>query len=300
LQYQNDIKMETLKKEKFVRPMSGYVMLAVALAMIAFFIYNVSVNNQQVWLMIVSGVVLLVSFIIMAGFLVVNPNESSVLVLFGDYIGTVKHNGFFWVNPFYTKKKISLRARNLNSEPIKVNDKIGNPIMIGIVLVWKVQDTFKAAFEVDDYIHYVEIQSEAAIRKLAGHYPYDNFDDEQSEITLRSGGEEVNHVLEAELTERLERSGIDVIEARISYLAYSSEIANAMLRRQQASAIIAARVKIVEGAVSMVEMALEQLSAKKLVDLDEEKKAAMVSNLMVVLCSDKDASPVINTGTLHQ
>ncbi|MCD6661566.1 MAG: SPFH domain-containing protein [Lentimicrobium sp.] len=292
--------METLKKEKFVRPMSGYVMLAVALAMIAFFIYNVSVNNQQVWLMIVSGVVLLVSFIIMAGFLVVNPNESSVLVLFGDYIGTVKHNGFFWVNPFYTKKKISLRARNLNSEPIKVNDKIGNPIMIGIVLVWKVQDTFKAAFEVDDYIHYVEIQSEAAIRKLAGHYPYDNFDDEQSEITLRSGGEEVNHVLEAELTERLERSGIDVIEARISYLAYSSEIANAMLRRQQASAIIAARVKIVEGAVSMVEMALEQLSAKKLVDLDEEKKAAMVSNLMVVLCSDKDASPVINTGTLHQ
>jgi regulator of protease activity HflC (stomatin/prohibitin superfamily) len=300
LQYQIDIKMETLKKEKFVRPMSGYVMLAVALAMIAFFIYNVSVNNQQVWLMIVSGVVLLVSFIIMAGFLVVNPNESSVLVLFGDYIGTVKHNGFFWVNPFYTKKKISLRARNLNSEPIKVNDKIGNPIMIGIVLVWKVQDTFKAAFEVDDYIHYVEIQSEAAIRKLAGHYPYDNFDDEQSEITLRSGGEEVNHVLEAELTERLERSGIDVIEARISYLAYSSEIANAMLRRQQASAIIAARVKIVEGAVSMVEMALEQLSAKKLVDLDEEKKAAMVSNLMVVLCSDKDASPVINTGTLHQ
>mgnify|MGYP002349122071 CR=1 FL=1 len=280
--------------------MSGYVMLAVALAMIAFFIYNVSVNNQQVWLMIVSGVVLLVSFIIMAGFLVVNPNESSVLVLFGDYIGTVKHNGFFWVNPFYTKKKISLRARNLNSEPIKVNDKIGNPIMIGIVLVWKVQDTFKAAFEVDDYIHYVEIQSEAAIRKLAGHYPYDNFDDEQSEITLRSGGEEVNHVLEAELTERLERSGIDVIEARISYLVYSSEIANAMLRRQQASAIIAARVKIVEGAVSMVEMALEQLSAKKLVDLDEEKKAAMVSNLMVVLCSDKDASPVINTGTLHQ
>ncbi len=280
--------------------MSGYVMLAVALAMIAFFIYNVSVNNHLVWLMIVSGVVLLVSFIIMAGFLVVNPNESSVLVLFGDYIGTVKHNGFFWVNPFYTKKKISLRARNLNSEPIKVNDKIGNPIMIGIVLVWKVQDTFKAAFEVDDYIHYVEIQSEAAIRKLAGHYPYDNFDDEQSEITLRSGGEEVNHVLEAELTERLERSGIDVIEARISYLAYSSEIANAMLRRQQASAIIAARVKIVEGAVSMVEMALEQLSAKKLVDLDEEKKAAMVSNLMVVLCSDKDASPVINTGTLHQ
>ncbi|HCT71945.1 hypothetical protein SDC9_08806 [bioreactor metagenome] len=287
-------------KEKFVRPMSGYVMLVVILAMIALFIYNVVIFNEVVWLMIVSGAVLLVSLFLMPGFLVVNPNESSVLVLFGDYIGTVKHNGFFWVNPFYTKKKISLRARNLNSDPIKVNDKIGNPIMIGIVLVWKVQDTFKAAFEVDDYIHYVEIQSEAAIRKLAGHYPYDNFDDEQSEITLRAGGEEVNHVLEQELSERLERAGIEVIEARISYLAYSSEIAGAMLRRQQASAIIAARVKIVEGAVSMVEMALAQLSEKKLVDLDEEKKAAMVSNLMVVLCSDKDASPVINTGTLHQ
>jgi len=287
-------------KEKFVRPMSGYVMLVVVLAMIALFIYNVVIYNEVVWLMIVSGAVLLVSLFLMPGFLVVNPNESSVLVLFGDYIGTVKHNGFFWVNPFYTKKKISLRARNLNSDPIKVNDKIGNPIMIGIVLVWKVEDTFKAAFEVDDYIHYVEIQSEAAIRKLAGHYPYDNFDDEQSEITLRAGGEEVNHVLEQELSERLERAGIDVIEARISYLAYSSEIAGAMLRRQQASAIIAARVKIVEGAVSMVEMALAQLSEKKLVDLDEEKKAAMVSNLMVVLCSDKDASPVINTGTLHQ
>ncbi|GAP42537.1 protein containing SPFH domain [Lentimicrobium saccharophilum] len=287
-------------KEKFVRPMSGYLMLVVVLAMIALFIYNVVIYNEVVWLMIVSGAVLLVAFFLMPGFLVVNPNESSVLVLFGDYIGTVKHNGFFWVNPFYTKKKISLRARNLNSDPIKVNDKIGNPIMIGIVLVWKVQDTFNAAFEVDDYIHYVEIQSEAAIRKLAGHYPYDNFDDEQSEITLRAGGEEVNHVLEQELSERLERAGIDVIEARISYLAYSSEIAGAMLRRQQASAIIAARVKIVEGAVSMVEMALAQLSEKKLVDLDEEKKAAMVSNLMVVLCSDKDASPVINTGTLHQ
>jgi len=253
-----------------------------------------------VWLMIVSAVLLAVAVVLMPGFLVINPNESGVLVLFGDYIGTVKHNGFFWVNPVYNKKKISLRARNLNGDPIKVNDKIGNPIMIGIVLVWKVQDTFKAAFEVDDFIHYVEIQSEAAIRKLAGHYPYDNFDDEQSEITLRAGGEEVNHVLEEELSERLERAGIEVIEARISYLAYSSEIAGAMLRRQQASAIIAARVKIVEGAVSMVEMALAQLSEKKLVDLDEEKKAAMVSNLMVVLCSDKDASPVINTGTLHQ
>lgn len=287
-------------KEKFVRPISGYVMLAVIIALVAVFVYSVINFTDQLWPVIVSSVLLLIAIVLLPGLLVINPNESAVLVLFGDYIGTVKNNGFFWVNPFYTKKKISLRARNLNSEQIKVNDKIGNPIMIGIVLVWKVLDTFKAAFEVDDYIHYVEIQSEAAIRKLAGHYPYDNFDDEQMEITLRSGGEEVNHVLEQELSERLERAGIDVIEARISYLAYSPEIAGAMLRRQQAAAIIAARVKIVEGAVSMVEMALDQLSKKELVNLDEEKKAAMVSNLMVVLCSDKDASPVINTGTLHQ
>lgn len=292
--------METKENEKSVRPMSGYVMLVIVLAMIAFFVYNVVNYGHILWLLIVSIAVLVVAVFLLAGFLVVNPNESSVLVLFGDYIGTVKHNGFFWVNPFFIKKKISLRARNLNSEPIKVNDKIGNPVMIGIVLVWKVRDTFKAAFEVDDYIHYVEIQSEAAIRKLAGHYPYDNFDDAEAEISLRAGGEEVNHQLEAELSERLERAGIEVIEARISYLAYSSEIAGAMLRRQQATAIIAARKKIVEGAVSMVEMALEQLSEKNLVDFDDEKKAAMVSNLMVVLCSDKDASPVINTGTLHQ
>lgn len=286
--------------EKFTRPMSGYVMLTVVLIMIALPVFIFINFNYVIWMLIAAAVLLVAAVIMLPGFLVVNPNESSVLVLFGDYKGTVKHNGFFWVNPFLTRKKISLRARNLNSDPIKVNDKLGNPIMIGIVLVWKAENTFKAAFEVDDYIHYVEIQSEAAIRKLAGHYPYDNFDEEQTEITLRSGGEEVNHVLETELSERLERAGIDVIEARISYLAYSSEIAGAMLRRQQASAIIAARVKIVEGAVSMVEMALEQLSVKKLVDLDEERKAVMVSNLMVVLCSDKDASPVINTGTLHQ
>lgn len=292
-------KMETQKQEKFARPMSGYLMLIVILVMIGIVVFNFINYNHLAWLMIATVVLVVVVIGLMAGFLVVNPNESSVLVLFGDYVGTVKHNGLFWANPFYTKKRISLRARNLNRDPIKVNDKIGNPIMIGIVLVWKAKDTFKAAFEVDDYIHYVEIQSEAAIRKLAGHYPYDNFDDAEAEISLRSGGEEVNHQLEAELSERLERAGIEVIEARISYLAYSSEIAGAMLRRQQATAIIAARKKIVEGAVSMVEMALEQLSEKKLVDLDEDKKAAMVSNLMVVLCSDKDVSPVINTGTLH-
>jgi regulator of protease activity HflC (stomatin/prohibitin superfamily) len=236
----------------------------------------------------------------MFGFMVVNPNESMVLVLFGEYKGTVKRNGFHWVNPFFTKKKISLRARNLNSEPIKVNDKVGNPIMIGVVLVWKVENTYSAAFDVDDYVHFVDIQTEAAIRKLAGHYSYDNFDDENAEITLRSGGEEVNHVLEQEIRERLNIAGIHVIEARISYLAYASEIASAMLRRQQATAIVAARAKIVEGAVGMVEMALDQLAQKEVVELDEEKKATMVSNLMVVLCSDKDATPVLNTGTLHQ
>ncbi len=234
-----------------------------------------------------------------SGMTVVNPNESCVLTLFGAYKGTVKTNGFFFVNPFYLKKKISLRARNLNSEPLKVNDKIGNPIMIGIVLVWRVEETFKAAFEVDDYVKFVQIQSEAAIRKLAGHYPYDNFDDAQAEMTLRSGGEEVNHVLEKELTERLLIAGIEVMEARIAYLAYASEIAHAMLQRQQATAVVAARFKIVEGAVSMVEMALDHLSKKQIIELDEEHKASMVSNLMVVLCSEKAATPVVNAGTLN-
>ena len=233
------------------------------------------------------------------GLLVVNPNESVVLVLFGQYNGTIKKNGFYWINPFYVRKRISLRARNLNSEPIKVNDKLGNPVMIGIVLVWKVEETFRAAFEVDDYIRFVDIQSEAAIRKLAGAYPYDNFDDTEADISLRSGGEEVNHELENELRERLAIAGIHVMEARIAYLAYASEIAGAMLRRQQATAIVAARHKIVEGAVSMVELALEQLSTKDIIKLDEEKKASMVSNLMVVLCSDKDVNPVVNAGSLY-
>ncbi|MBU2652071.1 MAG: SPFH domain-containing protein [Bacteroidetes bacterium] len=281
--------------EKKYLPTNGYLALFIDLLMIIapviFMIFY-----QQFLLFIVVGL----GLFLLPGFFIVNPNESMVLVLFGKYKGTVKNNGFFWVNPFFTKKKISLRARNLNSEPIKVNDKVGNPIMIGIVLVWKVEETFKAAFDVDDYIHFVDIQSEAAIRKLAGHYPYDNYDDEQAEITLRSGGEEVNQVLEDELRERLGIAGIHVMEARISYLAYASEIASAMLRRQQASAIVAARIKIVEGAVGMVEMALQELSKKEIIELDEERKATMVSNLMVVLCADKDVTPVVNTGTLHQ
>lgn len=284
-----------MEKEKHLSPAMGYFGILVSLALLI----------GPVWLTIATGnfwwlALLLADLFCWVGLQIVNPNESCVLVLFGKYSGTLKKNGFYWVNPFYTRKRISLRARNLNSEPIKVNDKVGNPIMIGIVLVWRVENTFKSAFEVDDYIRFVDIQSEAAIRKLAGAYPYDNFDDEQAEITLRAGGEEVNQQLEDELRERLEIAGIHVMEARIAYLAYAQEIASAMLRRQQATAIVAARQKIVEGAVSMVEMALEQLSRKQIIELDEEKKAAMVSNLMVVLCSDKDASPVINTGTLHQ
>jgi regulator of protease activity HflC (stomatin/prohibitin superfamily) len=234
----------------------------------------------------------------MPGFFFVTPNGSRVLVLFGAYKGTVIANGFFWVNPFFTKQSISLRARTFDSEKIKVNDKVGNPIQIGVILVWQVRDTFKAAFEVDNYENFVRIQSDSAVRKLAGMYPYDNFDDD-SEVTLRSGHDDVNSALEEFLRNRLDIAGIHVIEARIGYLAYASEIAGAMLRRQQATAVVAARFKIVEGAVSMVQMALDHLAKEKIVDLDDERKAAMVSNLMVVLCGDKDVSPVVNTGTLN-
>lgn len=282
-------------KEKNYSPQNGYLAFFVILAMIGYPAYEM-IAFENFWWAFMAGV----GLFLLPGLMVVNPNESMVMVLFGAYKGTVKKNGFFWVNPFFTRKKISLRARNLDSTPIKVNDKVGNPIMIGIVLVWRVDNTFNAAFEVDDYVHFVDIQTEAAIRKLAGHYPYDNFDDEMAEITLRSGGEDVNHVLEDEIRERLAIAGIHVIEARISYLAYAQEIASAMLRRQQASAIVAARIKIVEGAVSMVEMALDELGKKNVVEMDDDKKASMVSNLMVVLCSDKDATPVVNTGTLHQ
>jgi regulator of protease activity HflC (stomatin/prohibitin superfamily) len=289
-----------MEKEKSLPTLSGYLFVLVILLLIAIGICNLIFSAQTPFTIVISILLFILAGFTAAGLMVINPNESSVLVLFGDYKGTIKTNGFFWVNPFYVKKKISLRARNLNREPIKVNDRLGNPIMIGIVMVWKVEDTFKAAFEVDDYIHFVDIQSESATRKLAGHYAYDNFDDEQKEITLRAGAEDVHQALEKELSERLERAGITVLEARISYLAYASEIAGAMLRRQQATAVVAARTKIVEGAVSMVELALDQLSRKMVIELDEDKKATMISNLMVVLCSDKDTTPVVNTGTLHQ
>ncbi len=284
-----------MTNEKITSPQSGYVMLVVLLALILVEIFFMALVRHPIGLILVPLIIL-----VLPGFFIVNPNGSKVLILFGAYKGTVKANGFFWANPFYKKDRISLRARNFDSERLKVNDKKGNPIMISVILVWRVQDTFRAAFDVDNYENFVRVQTDAAVRKLAGSYSYDNFDDDQTEHTLRSGLQEVNVALEKELEERLEIAGIHVHEARIGYLAYAPEIASAMLRRQQAEAIVAARFKIVEGAVGMVELALGMLSAKNVVELDDEKKAAMVSNLMVVLCGDKDVSPVVNAGTLHQ
>jgi regulator of protease activity HflC (stomatin/prohibitin superfamily) len=282
-----------MKTEKDFFALSGYVMIITLVIVFSTSLFALIAFRNPIF-----AVPLIISLLLTPGFFFVNPNGSVVLVLFGDYKGTVKNNGFFWINPFYAKKSISLRARNFDSEKIKVNDKVGNPIQIGVILVWRVKDTFRAAFEVDNYENFVRIQSDSAVRTLAGQFAYDNFDAEQ-EVTLRSGHTEVNNALEENLRSRLDMAGIHVIEARIGYLAYAPEIAGAMLRRQQATAVVAARHKIVEGAVSMVHMALEQLSSQKIVDLDEERKAAMVSNLMVVLCADKDVSPVVNTGTLH-
>lgn len=284
-----------MKNEKTTKPMSGYIGLVTLFALIGITIYGVAAYRNPLFLLLIVAIIFM-----LPGFFFLNPNGSRVLTLFGKYVGTVKENGFYWVLPFYSKQAISLRARNFDSERVKVNDKMGNPIMISVILVWKVKDTFAAAFEVDNYENFVRVQSDSAVRKLAGSYPYDNFDDDHLEITLRGGQEEVNHALEHELDERLAIAGIEVLEARIGYLAYAQEIAGAMLKRQQASAVVAARLKIVEGAVGMVETALLELSKKEIVHLDEEKKAAMVSNLMVVLCGDRDATPVINTGTLNQ
>ncbi|RKE98057.1 SPFH domain-containing protein [Ichthyenterobacterium magnum] len=284
-----------MKEEKIIIPANGYLMLIVFLVLFFGSIVAISVTHIP-WF----GFTIFLGIITAFGFLMVQPNNSRVLLLFGKYVGTVNKNGFYWVNPFYTKKKISLRASNFDSERLKVNDKLGNPVMISTILVWRVQDTYKAAFDVDNYENFVRVQTDAAVRKLASMYPYDNFADEGhvEDITLRSSVNEVSNALEKEIDERLSIAGIEVLEARIGYLAYAQEIANAMLKRQQATAIVAARHKIVEGAVSMVEMALEELGRKQIVDLDEERKAAMVSNLMVILCGDKDASPVLNTGTL--
>lgn len=283
-----------MKTEKEIKVRNGYVLFTVVFVLTALMILGIVSSGSAIYLVMLPFLIFM-----SVGFFIVNPNSSKVLVLFGAYKGTVKDNGFFWANPFYTRKKISLRARNFDSERVKVNDKIGNPILINVILVWKVKDTFKAAFDVDRYEEFVRVQTDAAVRKLAGSYSYDNFDDEQAEVTLRSGMDEVNEALEDEITERLAMAGIEVMEARIGYLAYAPEIASSMLKRQQAVAIVAARKKIVEGAVGMVEDALQKLDTDNIIDFDDDKKASMVSNLMVVLCGDKEATPVINTGTLH-
>jgi len=283
------------KEKRLSFTISAYLVILIILALIGMGGYTAIKSNTP---QIIIGIVLILIFT-SKGFFIIHPNESRVFTFFGKYVGTAKENGFHWTNPFYANRKISLRARNFDSERLKVNDKHGNPIMISVILVWRVQETFKAAFEVDKFESFVTVQTDAAVRKLAGMYSYDNFDDNQEEITLRSGLTEVNTALEHELDERLAIAGIEVLEARIGYLAYAQEIASAMLKRQQAEAIVAARFKIVEGAVGMVESALELLSKKQIIELDEDKKASMVSNLMVVLCSDKEATPVLNTGTLH-
>lgn len=285
--------------EKELRSMSGYVLFVIGLLILAGVpVYLINADGNPFIGILIS----LVGFIILIGLTVINPNQAVVTTFFGDYMGTMKQNGLRWVNPLFRRKKISLRARNLNGQKLKVNDKLGNPIEIAAVVVWRVGDTAKASFEVDDYVKYVEIQSEAAVRHLAGIYAYDSMEDEEAsaqEVTLRDGSGKINEMLEAELTERLSRAGIDVLEARISHLAYAPEIAGAMLQRQQASAIVAARRQIVNGAVGMVDMALAMLSEKQIVDLDEERKAAMVSNLLVVLCGEKAATPILNAGTLY-
>ena len=253
-------------------------------------------------LSIVANIVLLVSFVLCCmGFFTQQPNQARVMIFFGNYRGTFRKTGFYWVNPLMTKHKISLRIRNMDIEPIKVNDKVGNPVMIGMVLVWKVSNTYRCMFDVDTAIdRFVSIQSDAALREVTSHFAYDNDLDNHDEVTLRGAGSTIVELLEEKLNERLSMAGIEVVEARLNYLAYAPEIAAVMLRRQQASAIISAREKIVEGAVSMVKMALDQLKAEGVVELDEARKATMVSNLLVVLCADAPAQPVVNTGTLYQ
>ena len=303
--------------------LNGFLMLFVNL-LLTFGSIGIGIwmGIEEVYSVLVMAIVLfIVSLFIWGGFLELEPNEARVLLFFGKYKGTFTRTGFYWVNPFITAKKLSLRARNLDAEPIKVNDKTGNPVMIGLMLVWKLKDTYKAMFEIDSqpiagdpakngqvvvgsnvagvmqaFENFVKIQSDAALREVAGKYAYDDDDDDKNAITLRDGGSEINQQLEQKLDERLSMAGIEVVEARINYLAYAPEIAAVMLRRQQASAIISAREKIVEGAVSMVKMALDKLAADSVVTLDDEKKAAMVSNLMVVLCGDDSAQPVVNAG----
>ena len=298
--------METLERDFKGTKISGFLAIALASVIILLCIGCFITSNH---LLIVLGIICII-FVIPAlfyGLIMIEPNETRVMIFFGKYKGTLTSNGFFWTNPFYSTRRIPVRARNLDIEPVKVNDKVGNPIMIGAVLVWKVKDTYKATFDIDSgkysvmqaAANFVKIQSDAALRQVAGMYAYDNNNHEEDAITLRSDGDEVSEKLEAELNSRLAIAGIEVMEARINYLAYAAEIASVMLRRQQADAIIAAREKIVEGAVSMVQLALDKLQKEEIVELDEERKAAMVSNLLVVLCADEAAQPIVNAGTLH-
>jgi regulator of protease activity HflC (stomatin/prohibitin superfamily) len=287
--------------EKTIQPVSGFLMLVLAFIALLGGIGLVTSPAAGAAFVSIPAIVLLVAALfLLKGLVIVNPNQSFACTFFGKYVGTIRENGLLFVNPFYVKQRISLRANNLESARLKVNDKMGNPIEIAAVIVWQVHDTYKAAFEVTNYDQYVKIQSEAAVRHLATTCPYDELEDADATVTLRNGGEKVNALLEEELNQRLLPAGIVIREARISHLAYAPEIAGAMLQRQQATAIVSARFKIVEGAVGMVELALEQLSKKQIVQLDEERKAAMVSNLMVVLCGEKAATPVLNTGTLYQ
>lgn len=306
--------MNTQEKDFKGFKISGFLMIFIQIMIIAAMIIAANVLIQFEAALVITEIILFILLILSsAGFVMNEPNEARVMIFFGKYKGTLKENGFFWVNPFFIRKKLVIRARNLDIEPIKVNDKKGNPVMIGLILVWRIKDTYKVMFDIDNktdaqskinermnsYQQFVAIQSDAALRNIAGEFAYDN-NELDDEITLRSGGDKVNEMLEAELNKRLYLAGIEVVEAKINYLAYAPEIAAVMLRRQQASAIIAAREKIVEGAVSMVKMALDKLSEEEIVELDDDKKAAMVSNLLVVLCADEQAKPVVNTGTLYQ
>ncbi len=282
------------------KALSGYLVLAVLIALTAVDIYVLIQFGRDAngWGVLGTAVTLLVLIGLYLGLFIVNPNEAKVLQIFGKYVGTVQDPGLRWANPFYSKKRVSLRVRNFETGKLKVNDSHGNPIEIAAVVVWKVVDTAEAVFEVDDYVNYVHVQSEAAVRTLATGYPYDAHGVDE-DVSLVGNIAEVSEQLKNENQNRLEKAGIEIIESRISHLAYSPEIAQAMLRRQQASAIIAARRKIVEGAVGMVEQALDELSKKEIIDLDEERKATMVSNLLVVLCSESETQPVINTGSLY-
>ncbi|PJE45979.1 MAG: band 7 protein [Sediminibacterium sp.] len=291
--------------EKTIKAAQGFMVLLLVTILLVVGIYALTqiggAEDGLKYLLIWGSIIdFIVIFFLLLGLVVVQPNTSVVLTFFGKYVGTVKDNGLFFVNPLYTKQKVSLRLQSLESTKLKVNDKLGNPIEIAAVILWQIEDTYKVCFDVVNFSSYMTNQSEAALRHMASTCPYDTFEGEQVEITLRDGGEKVIEMLEHELNARMLKAGIVIKEARISHLAYAPEIAHAMLQRQQATAIVAARSKIVEGAVGMVEMALEMLSKKQIVELDEERKAAMVSNLLVVLCGDKSASPVVNTGTLHQ